>query len=322
MANFRDGYLEQGTPIAGKSYDLTLVADNTLVDVSACTILRLSSDSVTATARTFTLSAPGVAFQELLIMFMSGSSTAAELLSTGNCKLVATWTAAQYETIRVRHDGTYWVEVSRKTSAGFVAGSVVNASVAAAAAIDFSKLGALADGNILVGSAATVPTSVAVSGDVTLLNTGATAIGAGKVTEAMLVPSTTAGLGARRTAKAVYDTTKGFTAGAHTLGVTIPAKAFVVGAWYWVETSFTSAGSTATLAISIEGANDVVSAIAINDGSAPWTNSAKPVECIPVIETTSTWLATTVARAITVTTAVQTITAGKLHVFVDYIAYP
>lgn len=66
------------------------------------------------------------------------------------------------------------------------AGVIVNSMVSASAAIAYSKLAALSDGNILVGSAGNVPTSVPMSGDVTILNTGATAIGANKVLDSML----------------------------------------------------------------------------------------------------------------------------------------
>lgn len=54
-----------------------------------------------------------------------------------------------------------------------VAGVIVNADINAAAAIAFSKLAALTSGNIIVGSAGTVPTSVAMSGDATIVASGA-----------------------------------------------------------------------------------------------------------------------------------------------------
>lgn len=63
-------------------------------------------------------------------------------------------------------------------------GAVTNAKVNAAAAIDFSKLAALTSGNILVGSAGNVPTSVTMSGDATIIASGALTIGANKVTSA------------------------------------------------------------------------------------------------------------------------------------------
>lgn len=68
------------------------------------------------------------------------------------------------------------------------AGTIVNADINAAAAIDFSKLAALTSTNILVGSAGNVATSVAVTGDVTISNTGVTAIGANKVLSSMVSP--------------------------------------------------------------------------------------------------------------------------------------
>jgi hypothetical protein len=71
------------------------------------------------------------------------------------------------------------------------AGAIVNADINAAAAIAFSKLATLASTNILVGSAGGVATSVAMTGDVTISNTGVTAIGATKVTLAMLAAGIT-----------------------------------------------------------------------------------------------------------------------------------
>lgn len=84
-------------------------------------------------------------------------------------------------------------------------GAILNAQVGAAAAIAWSKMAALTEGNLLLGSAANVATvtdfsadaqigigdgttfnSVAVSGDVTIDNTGAVTIAAGAVEKSML----------------------------------------------------------------------------------------------------------------------------------------
>ncbi len=73
-------------------------------------------------------------------------------------------------------------------TADIVDGAVTNAKVNAAAAIDFSKLAALPSGDIIVGSSLTVPTARAVIGDITLSNTGVTAIGANKVLSSMISP--------------------------------------------------------------------------------------------------------------------------------------
>lgn len=51
---------------------------------------------------------------------------------------------------------------------------ITNSSIAAGALIDFAKLATLSSGNLIVGSAGNVPTSVAVTGDVLISNAGVT----------------------------------------------------------------------------------------------------------------------------------------------------
>jgi len=62
------------------------------------------------------------------------------------------------------------------TSAKILDGEIVNADINASAAIAHSKLAAIPDGQILVGSGSTVPTAVAMSGDATIANSGAVTI--------------------------------------------------------------------------------------------------------------------------------------------------
>jgi hypothetical protein len=71
-------------------------------------------------------------------------------------------------------------------TADIVDGAVTNAKVNAAAGIEFSKLEDLTDGEIIVGSAADVPTAVAMSGDATIANTGAVTLANNAVTSAKL----------------------------------------------------------------------------------------------------------------------------------------
>lgn len=76
------------------------------------------------------------------------------------------------------------------TNAGvtaIAAGVIVNADINAAAAIAFSKLAALTSGNILVGSAGNVPTSVTMSGDATIIASGALTIAANAITTAKIL---------------------------------------------------------------------------------------------------------------------------------------
>ncbi len=101
------------------------------------------------------------------------------------------------------------VVISNAGVTAISSGVIVNADINASAAIDFSKLATLASGNLIVGSAGGVPTSVASSGDVTIIASGATAIGAGKVLSAMISPLVEQYITATVSAaqfKALYDT--------------------------------------------------------------------------------------------------------------------
>lgn len=127
------------------------------------------------------------------------------------------------------------------------------------------------------------------------------------------------GLGVLRVARATFDPTA--TAGqrtqaAHNLGVTIPDKAIVVGGVVQVVTAVTSGGS-ATLALSVQSANDIITAAAVS--GAPWsTTGLKAI--VPKSNTPeSTGIALTAARAITATVATADLTGGKLHVFLHYL---
>ncbi len=128
--------------------------------------------------------------------------------------------------------------------------------------------GALADGYTVFGSALGVATAVQLSGDVTATNAGVTAIGAGKVTQAMLVAPTADGLHAKRIARATLNcAAAGCAVGAHTLGVTLPAKALITRSWIYVVTQLTDTG-TCTVALSCEDANNIKTATDISGSAA------------------------------------------------------
>lgn len=92
------------------------------------------------------------------------------------------------------------ISISNTGVTAIGSGVIVNADINASAAIDFSKLATLTSTNILVGSSGNVATSVAMSGDITIGNTGVTAIGANKVTLAMMAQISTATFLGRTTA--------------------------------------------------------------------------------------------------------------------------
>ena len=70
------------------------------------------------------------------------------------------------------------------TSTMIANGTIANADISATAAIAFSKLAALTGGHIIVGNSSNVPTAVAVSGDITLSNTGVASIASGAIVNA------------------------------------------------------------------------------------------------------------------------------------------
>jgi hypothetical protein len=70
-------------------------------------------------------------------------------------------------------------------------GSITNAKVNAAAAIDWSKMAALTDAYLLVGNDSNVATPVAMSGDAAIDNTGATTIQANAIELGMLAAGIT-----------------------------------------------------------------------------------------------------------------------------------
>lgn len=221
MTNFRPGYLEQGSPVGMLPTYVMLTADGQVVNTSNVAYLGLSSDNTTAANRTFVLTSSTLQGQQLVIVFESGSSTSCQLADSGNVALSAAWEPLQYDSLTLVWDdyAAKWVEVARAqatglpdiplasaqilvgssgglatavamsgdiaiTNAGVTSigtGVVVNADVSASAAIDYSKLATLASGNILVGSAGGVATSVAMSGDATIAASGAVTIAAGAI---------------------------------------------------------------------------------------------------------------------------------------------
>lgn len=127
--NFRDGYLDRAAEF-GKIYtEVLLTADNQVVTLGAGQgLLRLSSDNTTAANRTFTLSGGDTIGQELSIVFESGSSTTAQLASSGNAKLTGTWEPTQWNAIKLIWNGTYWIEDTRNSGITTPAAAVANLS--------------------------------------------------------------------------------------------------------------------------------------------------------------------------------------------------
>jgi hypothetical protein len=86
--------------------------------------------------------------------------------------------------IKLGTGSTAWTSLSYTPWSQVSAYPLVNADIASAAAIAYSKLATLTSGNIVLGSSANVATSTAISGDITISNTGVTAIASGVIVNA------------------------------------------------------------------------------------------------------------------------------------------
>lgn len=94
----------------------------------------------------------------------------------------------------------------------------------------------------------------------------------------------------------------------------IPSGAVILGGFVEVLTVPTSGGA-ATLAITVEGAGDIVAAAAVS--GAPWSTTGRK-SVVPAF-TGATSVKTTAARKIVATIAAATLTAGKLDVVLVYV---
>ena len=126
------------------------------------------------------------------------------------------------------------------------------------------------------------------------------------------------------------------TIAAHGLGVYLPDNAIIIRAWYDVITTFTSATDAGTIAIKAQTANDLVTAIAISDGSNVYDagmhgtltagtttlSEAAPNTRTQIVHATDIiagFIKLTAEREIVCTVAVEALTAGKLVLFVEYV---
>lgn len=145
------------------------------------------------------------------------------------------------------------------------------------------------------------------------------------------------GLGAMRVARVTFDpsgNTDHRTIAAHALGAALPKNAIITGLFYDVITTFTSATDAATVALKIQSANDLLSAIAISDASnvldagvhgglIGYPNFGADAAHDSQVEVAAlfaaTYLKLTAAVQITATVAVEALTAGKMNIFARYV---
>lgn len=121
-------------------------------------------------------------------------------------------------------------------------------------------------------------------------------------------------------ARVEFTATGGKDTGTYGLGLTIPAKSYVTKAFYKVLTTFTSASADAgTIALQVASANDLVSAVAISDGSNPWDASGLVV-CIPT-GSMANEVAVSTAAEVSAVVGTAALTAGKLVLWLEWVYY-
>jgi len=128
------------------------------------------------------------------------------------------------------------------------------------------------------------------------------------------------GLNVKRVARATYDFAEhGGAISTIGLGVNLPDNAIVTRAFYEVVTTLTSATDSATVAINIttDDVAGILAAVAIKTAGDAW--DAGYHECIQTGTAANFSEKCTAARAISITIAVEAVTAGKFVLWLEYV---
>ena len=129
-----------------------------------------------------------------------------------------------------------------------------------------------------------------------------------------------------KTATFVYDVTGGDSGaiGVHIIGA-LPGNAVLTQSLFNVVTTFVSATDAATIGVGVTGAASTFdTAIAISNGANAWDAGRRVADeptnqtVIPAAISDYHPLGASTALAVIVTTAVETITAGKFELIVEY----
>jgi hypothetical protein len=158
----------------------TAVADNSiaytkLVDATALSVLGRSADSSGAMAAIS-------AGTDHFVLRRSGNSLGFGLLVDANIDAAAAIAQSKLNLSITNSEINASAAIAYSKLA--LTGSIVDADINSSAAIAYSKLASLPSAQILVGSSGNVPTATDVTGDVTISNTGVTAISSGVIVDA------------------------------------------------------------------------------------------------------------------------------------------
>jgi hypothetical protein len=111
---------------------------------------------------------------------LAGSIALSKLATVASGNIIVGNSSNQAASVAVTGD----ITISNSGVVDIAAGVIVNTDIDANAGISFSKLATLTSGSIIVGNSSNVPAAVAVTGDVTISNTGVTSIASGAIVNA------------------------------------------------------------------------------------------------------------------------------------------
>lgn len=163
--------------------------------------------------------------------------------------------------------------------------------------------GSLASGKVIVGSAGGVATARTLSGAATVNNTGVVSVS----------DTSADGAYAAKVVKATYDFgTMGGAVSTISLGQTLPAKALIRQAWFYVDTTPTS-GGTPAVTFFCEDAANLLASTDVTTWSAGQFKSGVETG------TAATMVGAISAQCnISIGIATAALTAGKIELFVEY----
>jgi len=250
-------------------------------------------------------------------LFVGNGSGVAEATTLTSAQILVGNAASVATPVSVTGD----VTISNAGVTAIASDVIVNADVKTDAAIAFSKLAALTSGNILVGSAGNVATSVAMSGDATIVAAGTLTIANSAVTAAKISDTS----GAKKLTVATVTAANLVAAGsgvAVLAGVAIPDNAIITRTFYEVTTTFAGNGDDAsTIKIGIEDQDDdTVASIAISNGGNPWDAGLhEGIQDGAMANALKLSAARQVAVKWTIGGTDTTLNAGSMMIFVEWV---
>lgn len=211
--------------------------------------------------------------------------------------------------------------VAEAVTTAKIADAQITAGKLATSAVETAKINNLAVTAAKLAADA-VETAKILNANVTAAKLASNAVETAKiadanVTEAKLAAPSATTLNVKRCLLGVLDATAGKIIGTHAIACQLPIKAIVTRIDYEVITTCTSATDAATIALTLQTANDVITATAIDAGDNIWDAAVPKVTL--VTGATAAYIKCSAARTLSAVVAVEDLTAGVVRIYADYV---